>query len=205
MKNKWKGLQLRMKNDSKNYKGTKKNNRNLQESKTNSSKLRKTLNGILLIIAILIIIVLIVLIQINKRKTTKMTVSNETREQIEQKNENAITGNITQMSEEDRVEAYVGQFISAIEEKDYDKAYAKLNENFKNNYFKTLEDFKNYAEKKYPSNPSITYDSLKRIGQIYLVQVTIKDVMNTDFNAFSQRFVIRENGANDYKVSFQAD
>lgn len=178
----------------------------MEKTKSDSEKLKKILRIILLVIAILIIIVLIVLIRINKSKnTTKVQEASTTNEEIEKQNENAITTQITNMSEEDRVESYVGQFISQIESQDYESAYNTLNENFKNNYFKTLDDFKNYAENKYPSNPSLTYESVKRMGEVYLVQAKINDVINSDFTEFTQRFVVRENGANDYVISFQAE
>lgn len=176
------------------------------KQKINSEKLKKLLKLILLIIAILIIIVLIILIQINKKNSKKTTAENATPEQIKQENENAITNNISQMSEKSRIESYVGEFISLIEEKDYEKAYDKLNENFKNNYFKTIDDFKNYAEKKYPANANIEYGTVTRMGKgRYLLETKITDVIDTDFAEVSQRFVVRENGANDYKISFEAN
>lgn len=178
----------------------------MMKQKIDSEKLKKILKIILLIIAILIIIVLIILIQINKKNSKKTPIENATTEQIEQENENAITNNISQMSEKSRIESYVGEFISLVEEKDYEKAYDKLNENFKNNYFKTIDDFKNYVEKKYPANVNIEYGLVTRMGKgRYLVETKITDVLDTDFAEISQRFVVRENGANDYKISFEAN
>lgn len=177
------------------------------EKRNDSEKLKKNLRILLLIIAILTIIVLIVLIAINNSK------NNKTSEMAEQENsaeseelvENSITSNISKMSEEDRIESYIGEFISLIEEGNYSQAYDKLNGNFKNNYFKTVEDFEKYAKSKYPSNPNIEYSSIERIGEIYLIQAKITDVIDSDFQEVSQKFVVRENGANDYTISFEAD
>lgn len=177
------------------------------EKRNDSEKLKKNLRILLLIIAILTIIVLIVLIAINNSK------NNKTSEMAEQENsaeseelvENSITSNISKMSEEDRIESYIGEFISLIEEKNYSQAYNKLNANFKNNYFKTVEDFEKYAESKYPSNPNIEYSSIEKIGEIYLIQTKITDVIDSSFQEVSQKFVVRENGANDYTISFEAD
>lgn len=181
------------------------NDGKMKETKVDSEKLKKTLRIILLIIAMLIVIVLIVLTKINNSKNSNQILKTTTNEEIVQQNENAIISKITKMSEEERVKSYVGQFISQIEGQNYEAAYKTLNEKFKNNYFKTLDDFKNYAKKKYPSNPSLTYESVKRMGEVYLVQAKINDVINSDFTEFTQRFVVRENGANNYVISFQVE
>ena len=139
------------------------------KKRNDSEKLRKILRILLLIVAILVIIVLIILTEINKSKNNKTSAISE-QEDNEEIVENSITSNISKMSEEDRIESYIGEFISLIEEKNYSQAYNKLNANFKNNYFKTVEDFEKYAESKYPSNPNIEYSSIERIGEIYLIQ-----------------------------------
>ena len=59
---------------------------------------------------------------------------------------------IASLTERQRMQTYFGEYISAIENKDYEKAYSLLYDNFKNNYFPTLLDFANYAEAKYPKN-----------------------------------------------------
>ena len=174
------------------------------KKRNDSEKLRKILRILLLIVAILVIIVLIILTEINKSKNNKTSAISE-QEDNEEIVENSITSNISKMSEEDRIESYIGEFISLIEEKNYSQAYNKLNANFKNNYFKTVEDFEKYAESKYPSNPNIEYSSIERIGEIYLIQTKITDVLDSSFQEVSQKFVVRENGANDYTISFEAD
>ena len=174
------------------------------KKRNDSEKLRKILRILLLIVAILVIIVLIILTEINKSKNNKTRAISE-QEDNEEIVENSITSNISKMSEEDRIESYIGEFISLIEEKNYSQAYNKLNANFKNNYFKTVEDFEKYAESKYPSNPNIEYSSIERIGEIYLIQTKITDVIDSSFQEVSQKFVVRENGANDYTISFEAD
>lgn len=174
------------------------------KKRNDSEKLRKILRILLLIVAILVIIVLIILTEINKSKNNKTSAISE-QEDNEEIVENSITSNISKMSEEDRIESYIGEFISLIEEKNYSQAYNKLNANFKNNYFKTVEDLEKYAESKYPSNPNIEYSSIERIGEIYLIQTKITDVLDSSFQEVSQKFVVRENGANDYTISFEAD
>lgn len=174
------------------------------KKRNDSEKLRKILRILLLIVAILVIIVLIILTEINKSKNNKTSAISE-QEDNEEIVENSITSNISKMSEEDRIESYIGEFISLIEEKNYSQAYNKLNTNFKNNYFKTVEDFEKYSESKYPSNPNIEYSSIERIGEIYLIQTKITDVIDSSFQEVSQKFVVRENGANDYTISFEAD
>ena len=50
------------------------------------------------------------------------------------------------MTEKERIKTYVSKYISYIENLDYEKAYSLLNEDFKQNYFKTIEEFETYAK-----------------------------------------------------------
>ena len=45
--------------------------------------------------------------------------------------------------------------------------------NSKNNYFKTVESYKNYIEKKYSPIISVTYDDLIRMGDYYILDINI--------------------------------
>lgn len=169
--------------------------------------LKRNLKVILIILAFLIVFALIIMIKISENKNTNSNTvkSTDNAVQIAEKNKNGITEKIVSMSEADRIKAYIGQFLTSIESKKYDEAYSYLNDSFKQNYFQNVDAFKSYAEKKYPTNPKISYESVTRQGEIYVAKVKISDLFNSDFQEFTQRFVIRENSANDFKISFQVE
>lgn len=169
--------------------------------------MKRNLKVILIILAFLIVFALIIMIKISEnRNANGNTIKNtDNAVQIAEKNKNGITEKVLSMGEADRIKAYIGQFLTSIESKKYDEAYSYLNEEFKQNYFQNVDTFKSYVEKKYPTNPKILYESVTRQGEIYVAKVKISDLFNSDFKEFSQRFVVRENAANDFKISFQAE
>lgn len=163
---------------------------------------------IIIVISILILTVIASFVAVGIRKEKqKKEMSKLTEEQIQEKEEeNTIIGKIKDMSEIGRIQVYCGEFFKFIEQERYEKAYKCLKEEFKNNYFATIEKFEEYVKNKYPkTNIAITYNSTERRGEIFILKVKISQVLNTEFESFEQRIVIRENGANDYRISFQVE
>lgn len=139
----------------------------------------------------------------NKNSNVITNTDNETI--IAQKNANGIVDKLMDMTTVERIHTYVGEFLTEIQYQKYDEAYAKLNETFKANYYSDIETFKTYVQNKYPSNPKVNYHSTTREGEYFVVKVTISDIFDSSFTEFTQRFVVRENEANDYTISFQAE
>ena len=127
-------------------------------------------------------------------------------EQQEIEEQNVIIDKIKNISEVDRIKIYCGEFLKYIEEKRYEKAYSLLNETFKNNYFKNINQFIEYVQNKYPQNNiSVKYNNIERYGEVFLLDVEISQVLNNEFAKFAQRIVIKEISANEYKISFQVE
>ena len=112
---------------------------------------------------------------------------------------------LSNYTEATRIKAYIGQYISAIDYKDYDAAYNLLYDNFKNTYFKTLEDFENYAKEKYPDEIMVEYTNMEREGTMYITTVKITDTLNKDFQPFEQNIVVLENDLDDFVLSFNVE
>ena len=170
----------------------------------------KSVKRIIMLIAILIIIAVILVIIINilslkqNEFETKNTVNEDDNiiyEEEQSKVRDEVVGAKTETS---RIKAYIGQYFSCLEEKDYQKAYDMLFDNFKNNYFTSLEQFQQYAENKYPNNIVLNYTDVDREGYMYVITVDVIDGLNIS-NSFSQRIVVKENSLNDFNVSFQMD
>lgn len=146
-------------------------------------------------------------------------------EKLEAKQENSHTGNVVQNNvvtaeqiaentnqleieelkdrdERTRIQQYCGKFIRYIESKEYDKAYDLLYPDFKNNYFKTLEEFQKYAEEKFPSTLiAVDYNNIERQGKYYILFTTIKTPLDTNYS-MDQKFILIENDFNDFQISF---
>ena len=117
--------------------------------------------------------------------------------------EKSMQNNISQMGERNRCQTYIGEFLSWIEEGNYDKAYNVLNSDFRTNYFPSVDDFKAYVLSHFPKNSSLVYEDITRQAPYYIVTVTMNDDMDSSFTALKQRFVVKENGNNNFEISFQ--
>ncbi len=170
---------------------------------------KKVIN-ILLVMVVLILLAINIKIFINNHEEKadeepNSVIENSMVQNDEQKDiQNTITNKVADMTERSRMQTYFGTFISYIEEKDYESAYNLLNENFKNNYFSTLEQFETYIQK-YPKDIAVDYKNIERQGELFVLTVEIKDVFNKEFQAITQRVVIRELGVNQFTISFQVE
>jgi len=134
--------------------------------------------------------------------TLRNTVGNEISNSV-QNRQTIVNSKISNMDEGDRIKSYFGRMIDAIETRNYELAYSYLNEDYKKNYFPTLEEFTTYIENNYPTNKIIVeYKSIERKGEIFVMYTVLHDAINDDFQALEQTVVVRENAINDFKISF---
>lgn len=130
-------------------------------------------------------------------------VSQEEFENIVKENVNTIELNrLKDMGERDRMEYYVSKFITSIGNKSYEYAYSVLYDDYKDNYFPTLEKFEEYAKTKLPSRLSVEYTNIERIGEIYVLWVTLKNPIGTEQTEVEMNFIVKENALNDFVMSF---
>lgn len=71
----------------------------------------------------------------------------------------------------------IQKVFDAINDKDYEFVYNKLDSSFKQNNFKTLSEFKDYAEKNFVGK-QLKYDECQQQGSIYVFNITITDGTN---------------------------
>lgn len=171
-----------------------------------------------IIVLILIAINLAIFISYNKDTTeqenNKNIILEETLEQNEEnimeENQNddilydeIVDDKISKMSDGERIKAYFGKFVETIEDQEYEQAYKYLNEDFRKNYFPSLEEFTEYVENKFPkSTILVKYNNIERKGEIFLLSVSLIDGNNLETNLKQYTVVVRENKLNDFKISF---
>lgn len=169
----------------------------------------KKTNFLILIISILIIIVinLVLLTKIMPKtknqsniqsSNTSENTTTETKSEDEQELEK-----LQAMTERDRMEYYFSKFIKYIKDEKYTEAYNLLYPEFRETYFKSVEDFRDYVKKLYPSSVGFAYNDIERQGTIYVLIIDIIDPSKKVGEEKSQRIVIQENDFNDFVLSFQ--
>lgn len=180
-----------------------------------SIKKNRVLNIVLLIVTLICVSINIVLL-LNKflipRRESEVIYKEKLNKkmQLNKTNSDNISSEQNQLellkkgTERDRIEYYCGQFFKNIENKNYEKAYQVLYPEFKQQYFPTIEDFKKYVQKTYPSVLAINYDDFDRQGDIYITTVLVDNALAKDNSKqFSQRIVVQESDYNKYVLSFQ--
>ena len=172
--------------------------------------MNKKIINLLLTILVLVMIATNILIYINNHKETNenivetnITQENEAKNEVvsEEKIQNTVISKLENMTERSRMQTYFGTFITYIEKKEFSNAYKLLNENFKNNYFSDFNTFESYFEN-YPKNIMVNYTDIERQGEIFVLTVEISDMFDEETEPITKRIVIRENGLNDFKISF---
>lgn len=106
------------------------------------------------------------------------------------------------LGERDRMEFYVSKFVSAIESKSYEEAYAMLYDEFKDRYFPTLASFEEYAKTKLPSMFSLEHTNFERNGDVYVLWVTLTNPLGSKDSGKEMNFIVKENALNDFVMSF---
>lgn len=192
-----------------------------------NENLKKNLRILIIIILVLINVIILInnLIKNEKAKITNNNQINEVNDIVdyniiedeyaddEDNNENVenaveytssiSNSQISSMNESARVKTYFGEFLSYLDNKNYEKAYAMLNSDYKTNYFPTLEEFETYIQENFPSGKLVaSYNSFDRKGEIYVINVSIYSLSGSKDNAVTKDVVIRENGTNDFTLSF---
>lgn len=109
---------------------------------------------------------------------------------------------LSEMTERERMERYVGKFLEAVRNEKYESAYGMLYSDFKERYFKTLEDFEAYAKTKFSSRVAVEYTNIERNGDIYVLWVNINNPLKSKSETREINFVIQENALDDFVLSF---
>lgn len=173
------------------------------------NKKKKT---ILIIISLLVVLLIILMIWLASAKKTENDKTNsadsnnivlDTRTDEEKKDD--LIKKLKRSSESERIRIYLGTYFNYIEDKDYESAYNLLYPDFKNNYFKTLDEFEDYIkEQNFPEIMSISYDDISMQGEYYIVTVKIGDFLTkSSTTARKMNLIVKENDYNDYYISFQ--
>ena len=106
-------------------------------------------------------------------------------------------------SEEEKVQMNVNKFIQMINRHDYLNSYECISENFKNNYFKNQEDFKNYIENNFFYHNKLEYTSLDKKGNnLYVCGVKLTDLTGENPEAREITIIMKLNEDMDFEMSF---
>ena len=164
--------------------------------------------GLIVITTIVNLILFSKIMQKENKSNRNVTSADTVQENIEEsKSEEELAKEelekLQKMTERDRMEYYFSKFIKYIKNEKYTEAYNLLYPEFREKYFKTQEEFRDYAKKTYPRSTGFSYNDIERQGSIYVLVITVIDTNKKIGEEKSQRIVIQENDFNDFVLSFQ--
>lgn len=107
-------------------------------------------------------------------------------------------------SEETKAGMNVEKIASALKQKDYSYVYSKLSSGFKNNYFKTEQDFINYANSEFGNKTDISYHDFETNNSLYTCKITFAEKGNEE-NSTEKTFIIQLGEGTNYEVAFGMD
>lgn len=106
-------------------------------------------------------------------------------------------------TDEQKVLLNIQKFFEAINGQDYQYAYNKLDETYRNNNFKTLVEFQTYAQKNFFAKNKLAAGKVEKQGNLYLYDITISDVSGKDKSTKTKKFVMQLKEGTDFVMSFE--
>lgn len=111
-----------------------------------------------------------------------------------------FTERYNKASDEEKVLLNIQKCFAAINDKDYNYVYSKLDNTFKSNNFKTLADFQKYISSNFFEKNEISASNARKQGDIYMYDIKIRNEEGT--KSITKTFVMRLNENTDFVMSF---
>lgn len=105
-------------------------------------------------------------------------------------------------SEQEKVAINIQKVISAIKDKDYKYVYNKLNENFKNSNYETLEDFEQKMQDVYTGKMKLTFNEFSNEGSTYIYNINLKGTTASNNREVNMQIIMRLKDNRDFEMAF---
>lgn len=108
-------------------------------------------------------------------------------------------------SDAKKVATNIEIFIKMINNKDYKNAYECLSSEFKQNYFKTISEFKNYVQENFYDTNYITIKNVQTKSNVYTCTANISSGISVAADEMQKNFVIKLNPNAEFELSFDVE
>lgn len=109
------------------------------------------------------------------------------------------------LNESNKIATNIEKFIKCINNKDYNQAYSFLDEEFKNNYFKDVNRFKEYVENNFYENNILGKIDIKNEGNIFICKVPIKSGISASAKKMTKTFIMQLKEGTEFVMSFSVE
>lgn len=168
--------------------------------------LKKKRKIILISVFALVLVVIILIAMLSTIKPDNSSLSTEEKNlQLSEKISEMKKQDLSILTERDRIENYIVEYINYLQYGKYEKAYELLNSGFKDNFFNDLDSFKTYSKKRFYKNMAVEFKNIEKAGDVYIIWADITNLLGDTSKVDQINFVIKENDLNDYEVSFSVN
>lgn len=109
------------------------------------------------------------------------------------------------LSESEKIATNIDKFIKCINNKDYSQAYGFLDEGFKNNYFKDVQDFKEYINNNFYDYNIVGKIDIQNEGNIFICKIPIKSGVGVGASSTTKTIIMQLNEGTDFVMSFSIE
>lgn len=113
-----------------------------------------------------------------------------------------FTEKYAQSTDEQKVLLNIQRFFEAINQADYSYAYSKLDETYKANNFKTVQEFEAYVKQNFYAQNKLSAGNPEKQNDIYLYTITISDASGKTEGNIIKTFVMQLKEGTDFVMSF---
>lgn len=106
-------------------------------------------------------------------------------------------------NEQKKVMMNIDKFIQMINVRDYKTSYELLSEGFKNNYFKTIQEYEKYMKEKMFTYNNVEYNKFTTLNNTYSYRLTLKDKTGVNLESKSFNIVMKLKEGTDFEISFE--
>ncbi len=99
----------------------------------------------------------------------------------------------------------IDKFIQMLNRRDYKTSYHLLDDGFKNNYFKTQNDFERYIRENYPLHYKVAYEEISKQGDIYIQPIELTDITGENKETKKMSIIMKLEKESDFIMSFSIE
>ena len=107
-------------------------------------------------------------------------------------------------TEEEKIKFNISRWIEMLNTRDYKFAYKYLDETFKEENYKTQEDFEQYMSSKYPSRYNVSVSNIEKDGNVYSAEVEL-NIPDEDFSDKYMTVIMRLDEGTNFTMSFSEE
>lgn len=113
-----------------------------------------------------------------------------------------VTKEYDSTNEEGKCILNIEKIKQALNSGDYKYVYSKLAENFKNNKYKTQQEFEDYIKQAIYNNINIEYGEFSNEGSTYIYDIKITDANNAENATINMQIIMQLKEDRDFVMSF---